>query len=139
MKIVKDCWQVLSASECQYGAHIFDGNDVIVYVSHWLAVFDEIESLFFRKNAEGYVGHCQFAFLDIEKFDMVVVPYENHTDGVIWRDPVKFSYSGKVHDEASIFELSGSLQGIASSVEITVKARAFELRILDGDEPAKQS
>lgn len=39
MRVIKDCWASLGVSECQYGAHVFDGSKAMIYVNHWLAAF----------------------------------------------------------------------------------------------------
>ncbi|MGJ0522217.1 hypothetical protein ACR42A_01570 [Burkholderia gladioli] len=139
VKILKDCWKFLGVSECQYGAHIFDGVNATIYVNNWLAAFGGLDREFFRKNSDGFVGHCLLVFLNIKRFDFVVTPYMREDDGVVWCDPVRFIYAGPNREEASKYELEGSLHGFSSSVSILVEARDFELRILEGDEPAHQS
>jgi hypothetical protein len=139
MKIVKDCWEKLGVSECQYGAHVFNGVDVVVYVNHWLAAFAGLDQLFSRKNSEGFVGHCQLVFREVERFDLTVEPYCLEAGKVIWLDPVKFQYSGKPQRGSSIFQLAGSLHGFFASVDISVVAREFELHVLAENEPARQA
>ncbi|SIO68317.1 hypothetical protein [Paraburkholderia phenazinium] len=139
MKIIKDCWAMLGASECQYGAHMFDGTNAMIYVSHWLAAFGGLDRFFWRKNSDGFVGHCLLVFLDVERFNFIVNPYVREEGGIIWRDPVNFIYSGVTQEKTSRYELEGSLQGFASSVSIVVEAREFELHVLDENEPARQA
>jgi hypothetical protein len=137
MKIIKDCWAMLGASECQYGAHIFDESNATIYVNHWLAAFGGLDQFFWRKNSAGFVGHCLLVFLGVENFSFIVNPYVRENGGVIWRDPVNFIYSGAAQEKTSRYELEGSLLGFSSSVSIVVEAREFELHVLDENEPAR--
>lgn len=139
MMVIKDCWGSLGVSECQYGAHVFDGSNATIYVNHWLAAFGGLDQFFCRKNSDGFVGHCLLVFLGVEKFDLVVSPYVRKDGAIIWRDPINFSYSGAAQKKASRYDLAGSLQGFASSVSVTVEAREFELHVLEENEPARQS
>ncbi|WP_120346214.1 hypothetical protein [Paraburkholderia fungorum] len=139
MKIIKDCWASLGASECQYGAHIFDGKDAAIYVNHWLAVFGDFDKYFFRKNSEGFVGHCQLVFTGVKRFEFSVSTYVREGDKVIWQEPAVFAYSGSASENFFTYRLEGSLHGFSSSVSILVQAQGFELRILGENEPARQS
>jgi hypothetical protein len=138
MKIVKDCWGSLAAFECQYGAHIFDGITLKIYVNHWLTVFGELGNLFTRKNAEGYVGHCLLVFHGVKDFDFSVRTYEDTKGGVVWHAPISQHLIGRNHGETMSFALEGSLQGFPSSLSYTINANKFELHVLDESEPAKQ-
>lgn len=139
MKIIKDCWEMLGASECQYGAHIFDGSKAIIYVSHWLSAFGGLDQFFWRRNSEGFVGHCLLVFLGVAKFNFIVNPYVWKDKEVTWGDPVNFSYSGSAQQTTSTYELAGSLQGLATSVSISIEAREFELHVLGENEAVRQA
>ncbi|PFH10120.1 hypothetical protein BCF11_2530 [Collimonas sp. PA-H2] len=52
MKIIENCWSQIYATECQYGAHIFDGSTTKIYVNHWLYTSLDQEKFFYRKNDE---------------------------------------------------------------------------------------
>ncbi len=83
MMVIKDCWGSLGVSECQYGAHVFDGSNATIYVNHWLAAFGGLDQFFCRKNSDGFVGHCLLVFLGVEKFDLVVSPYVRKDGAII--------------------------------------------------------
>ncbi|UVE65952.1 hypothetical protein L2Y90_02155 [Burkholderia pyrrocinia] len=138
MKVIKDCWADLAAFDCQYGAHVFDGRNAFIYVNNWLGAFGGVEREFFKRNDEGFVGHCVFVFRSIKRFDFTVRPYEKIGDSVFWGSEISFNYVGNEGD-GNVYELSGSLHGFASSVNISVEAQEFELHILEVDEPARQS
>ncbi|WP_171940091.1 hypothetical protein [Herbaspirillum rubrisubalbicans] len=38
MKVIENCWDVIGAAECEYGAHLFDGSVAKIYVDHGLDV-----------------------------------------------------------------------------------------------------
>ncbi|QDQ84985.1 hypothetical protein [Paraburkholderia megapolitana] len=139
MKVIKDCWTSLGVSECQYGGHLFDGANATIYVNHWLAAFGGFDRNFYRRNPDGFVGHCLLVFLGVRRFDLIATPYVRAQGRVVWQDPVNFNYSGLAREGISRFEMEGSLQGFASSVSILVEAQEFELRILEEHEPARQS
>ncbi|AXV79848.1 MULTISPECIES: hypothetical protein [Ralstonia solanacearum species complex] len=139
MRVIKDCWASLGVSECQYGAHVFDGSKAMIYVNHWLAAFGGLDQFFCRKNSDGFVGHCLLVFLGVEKFNFIVNPYVREEGRVIWCNPINFNYSGAAQEGAFRYDLAGSLQGFASSVSIMVEAREFELHVLGENEPARQS
>jgi hypothetical protein len=139
MKIIKDCWNSVGAFECQYGAHLFEDSTAKIYVNNWLAVSGELYELFYRKNDEGYVGHCLLVFCDVKQFNFSVRTYIQRHGKVIWNEPVTFSYSGLVQDGTTLHALEGSLHGFPSSVSISVEAQRFELHILEKDEPARKS
>lgn len=65
MKIVKDCWEKLGVSECQYGAHVFNGVDAVVYVNHWLAAFAGLDQLFSRKTQKGLLVIVNWCFVGL--------------------------------------------------------------------------
>ena len=97
-----------------------------------------LDGLFWRRNSEGFVGHCLFVFFGVRRFDFIVTPYAR-IDGVTkWLDPINFSYHGKDRGDVSEYRFEGGLQGISSSVNAIVEAQRFELHILGEGEPARQ-
>jgi hypothetical protein len=137
MKIVKGCWESLAAFDCQFGAHLFDGEDAYIYVNDWLGVFGAIEDDFCKKSEDGFVGHCILVFRGVRKFDFVATPYVM-VDGVVsWKSPIPFNYAG--NGGGKIYELAGSLHGFATSVSVYVDAKDFELHILGVGEPSSRS
>ncbi|HDR9489373.1 hypothetical protein [Burkholderia stabilis] len=139
MKIVKNCWDLLAAFDCQYGAHFFDGKDAYIYVNDWLGVFGVIEDDFCKKNQDGFVGHCVLVFRGVKRFDFVVTPYEVVDGAVSWKRSIPFNYAGDEGGGGRVYELAGSLHGFASSVSICVDSAEFELHILGVDEPSRRS
>lgn len=139
MKVVKSCWSSIETYNCQYGAHLFDGEDAWIYVNHWLDVDASLKEYFWRKNEHGFVGHCLLVFRGVKKFDMEVLTYSTRGEETLWDAPVSFSYSGSPNGETTQFDFEGSLQGFPSSVSFSIEAQVFELHILERDEPAKVS
>lgn len=139
MKIIKDCWSSLGVSECQYGAHTFDGANAMIYVNHWLAAFDGLDQIFVRKNSEGFVGHCLLVFNGVKKFNFTVTHYIQGVGKIVWCDPIKFFYSGSDQDSIATYEMEGSLHGFPSSVHALIEAREFELHVWEENEPARQA
>jgi len=140
MKIFENCWNALETCNCQYGAHIFENDSAMIYVNHWLDVDSNLRGYFYRKNDQGFVGHCLLVFHGVKKFDFVVNQYTKQGEKIIWHEPVSFNYLGTTPEtETTKYMMEGSLHGFPSSVQILVEALAFELRILGKDEPASQS
>lgn len=140
MKIVKNCWNKIETWNCQYGAHIFDGFTAKIYVNQWLDVDRELQTFFSKRNDEGFFGHCVFIFKGVKRFDFKVTTHtKSSSNTTIWNDPIFFHYTGSSNGEVTHFEFEGSLHGFPSSVSATVEAEAFELWILDRDEPARGS
>lgn len=139
MKIIKNCWSQIDTYNCQYGAHIFQDSTAKIYVNHWLCVDRDLDHLFFRRNEEGFVGHCILAFYGVKTFKFCIKQCELQDDKMVWSDPVIFHYEGAPTEGMTKYEFEGSLHGFLSSVWISIEAQKFELHILDKDEPARQS
>lgn len=139
MKIVKDCWKSIGAFDCQYGAHLFQDSTAKIYVNNWLAVSNELYKDFYRRNDEGFVGHCLLVFYGVKQFDFSVRTYTLQHEKAIWSAPEIYSYTGPVQDATQLYTLEGSLHGFCSSVSISIEAQRFELHILEKDEPARES
>ncbi|WP_155675492.1 hypothetical protein [Burkholderia territorii] len=120
MNIIKACWASLAAFDCQYGAHIFDGKDVYIYVNNWLGAFGDVEHAFHRCNDEGFVGRCILVFKPIKRFDFDIKPYAKVGNFVSWGRSISFNCTDDAQD-VKAYELSGSLHGFASSVSISVE------------------
>lgn len=138
MKVVEDCWDQIETYNCQYGAHLFADSTAKIYVNHWLAA-SGLTEFFYRKNDEGFVGHCVLVFYGVKVFDFVVTPCETQNGKLVARDPVAFHYAGETEGETTKYEFEGSLHGFFSSVSVTIEAQRFALHILEKDEPARQS
>lgn len=138
MKIIQNCWSAIEAYNCQYGAHIFDGANVKIYVNHWLDVDNDLAGYFTRKNQEGFVGHCLLVFCGLKQFDFKVTTYSKQDGETVWDAPMTFSYSGTSTEKITEFYCEGSLHGFPSSVSIRVEAERFELHILNKDEPVRE-
>ena len=65
VKILLDCWDELTVSECQYGAYLFNGTEFSIYVSSWLDATPALSKQFSKTNGSGFVGHCVLKFLDV--------------------------------------------------------------------------
>jgi hypothetical protein len=139
MKLIKNCWDEISTYNCQYGAHIFDGFSVKIYVNNWLAVKNELHPFFYKKNDEGFVGHCLLVFHGIKQFDFSVKTHIEQDGDMIWLPPVTSKHVGLCTGKTKIYQMEGSLHGFASSVDMLIEAQEFELHILGKDEPARQS
>lgn len=140
MKIIQNCWDQIDTYNCQYGAHIFANSTAKIYVNHWLAPNKDLYELFYRKNDEGYVGHCVLVFEGIRTFDFAVTIVHKDADGKpFWNDPITSHYEGSGTDDLVKYTLEGSLHGFSSSVSISIEAQKFELHILEKDEPTRQS
>lgn len=138
MKIVDNCWDEIDTFNCQYGAHIFDGSTLKIYVSHWLAVRAEMIELFSRRNEDGFVGHCILVFDEVKNFTFEVRQYFERDGEVMWLDPVVYEHKGSGNGCFDKFSFEGSLRGFQSSVSINVEARKFCLQILEKDEPVSE-
>ncbi|TRT87211.1 MAG: hypothetical protein EWV63_09040 [Microcystis aeruginosa Ma_OC_H_19870700_S124] len=136
MKTVHDCWAMLETFNCQYGAHLFDGENASIYVNHWLDVDASLTNEFSRKNSEGFVGHCLFVFRGVKKFELKVTTYRLVDQQTLWNPPISFIYSGEAGGSTLLYNFEGSLQGFPSSVAISIEASTFELQILGADEPS---
>jgi hypothetical protein len=140
MKIVQNCWDQIDTYNCQYGAHIFAKSTARIYVNQWLAPSKELHGLFYRKNDEGYVGHCVLVFEGIKTFDFsVTIVHKDREGKPFWDDPITSHYEGSATDGLTKYALEGSLHGFSSSVSISIEAQKFELHILGKDEPARES
>lgn len=139
MKLVEDCWDQIDTYNCQYGAHVFVDSTAKIYVNHWLATNGELDKLFYRKNDEGFVGHCILVFYGVKVFDLVVRGWFVRDGETVWENPVEFHYEGDAKTGTTKYEFEGSLHGFGSSVSITIEAQRFALQILGKDEPASQS
>lgn len=140
MKIIENCWNQIDTYNCQYGAHIFDGFTAKIYVHHWLAVYLDQSEHFFRKNDEGFVGHCILVFKGVKSFDFSVNLVGNDEGNTtLVQPPINWHYEGITKDATTKYIMEGSLHGFPSSVDILIEAQKFELHILDKDEPAQQS
>lgn len=134
MKVIGNCWDVIGATDCQYGAHLFDGSVAKIYVNHGLDVGLEMSRLFSRKNDDGYAGHCILVFHGVKKFDFVVNQYEMQNENPIWRDPISNHYEGKNPNGEKKYHLGGGLYGFQAYVSIEIEAQSFELHILEADD-----
>ncbi|MDR9851728.1 hypothetical protein [Herbaspirillum huttiense] len=140
MKIVQDCWDQIDTYNCQYGAHIFDGTTAKIYVNNWLSPSKELFDLFYRKNDEGFAGHCVLVFEGVKVFDFSVTIVDTDKMGNdVLQKPISCHYDGPVTRGVSKYVLEGSLHGFRSSVAITIEAQRFTLHILGENEPAEQS
>jgi hypothetical protein len=140
MKIISSCWDQIHTSQCQYGAHFFDGSTAKIYINHWLCTSLDQEKLFYRRNDEGFVGHCLLVFKGVKVFDFSVITYHfDKNKKAIWHEPITNHYKGPATEATTSYKLEGSLHGFEASVEITIEAQQFELHILEKDEPARQS
>ncbi|MNX99948.1 hypothetical protein D3C86_1324260 [compost metagenome] len=138
MKIIENCWDLIETYNCQYGAHVFDGVNAKIYVNHWLDVDGVLVNEFSRKNDAGFVGHCLLVFCGVRSFIFEVSMNVNEGDKIVWKDPIRFNYSGRTEGEIREYSFEGSLHGFPSSVTIRIEAKSFELHILERDEPAKE-
>jgi len=136
VKILLDCWDDLTASECQYGAYLFNGTEFSIYVSSWLDARPALSKQFSKTNGLGFVGHCVLKFLDVRSVQMRIATYSIEPGGRTKWSPStsqELSGSGKGGGE---YCLSGSLKGFFSSIDMTVNAARFELHVLESSEPA---
>jgi len=138
MRSIDNCWGDIDTFNCQYGAHIFDGSALKIYVSHWLAVRSEMVNLFSRRNVDGFVGHCVLVFDEVRNFTFEVRQISEKDGEAVWLDPVVYGYKGEGKDCFEKFLFEGSLKGFKSSVRVDVEARRFRLEILERDEPARE-
>jgi hypothetical protein len=139
MKVIPNCWSSIETYNCQYGAHLFDGTSVKIYVHHWLGIYSSLNETFSRRNEDGFVGHCLLVFLGVKKFDIEVMTHSKQGDEIVWDKPVSFSYSGSPIGDTTHFDFEGSLQGFPSYVSFSIEAQGFELHILESDEPVKNA
>jgi hypothetical protein len=136
MKVFKDCWNQIAAHEAQYGAHLFDGETMSIYVAYWLDVSNEIRPYFSRRNKEGWVGHCLLVFKGVKKCDILFYKYNVYKYSEY--KPISLNYTGTPKGPTSTFGLAGSFKGFIGSVDIEIEAESFELHVLDRDEPARE-
>ena len=130
----------MHAFDCQYGAHIYDGNIASIYVNNWLAVAEELAPLFLKHNDRGFVGHCLLVFSGVRLFELEISQYTEENNKIIWTDPIIVAHQNSAVTEGiQSFVAGGSLHGFKSSVSISVEARAFELHILAANETAAGS
>lgn len=140
MKIVQDCWNEIDTYNCQYGAHIFDGSTAKIYVNNWLSPSKNLLDFFYRKNDEGFTGHCVLVFEGVKAFDFSVTLVDTDTRGnFVLQKPITYHYDGLITEKGVKYVLEGSLHGFRSSVDISIEAQRFVLHILGDDEPARQS
>lgn len=140
LKIIDDCWSDIETYNCQYGAHVFENSTAKIYVNQWLAPSKELYELFYRKNDEGFAGHCLLVFEGVRKFDLSVTLHHKSMEGkLVVRDPVHYRYIGEAREALKQYDFEGSLHGFPSSVSISIEAQRFSLHVLEKDEPARQS
>lgn len=135
MKVVPDCWDDLTVSECQYGAYIFRGDEFSIYVSSWLDATPELCAFFSKKNNSGFVGHCVLKFGGVRSVQINVATYSIESNGKTkWNPSTSTDLLGGGEGGAA-YCLSGSLRGFLSSIDIAIDAASFELHILGSGEP----
>ena len=137
MKIIENCWEEIMASECVFGAHIFENSTAKIYVHDGLAVGLEMGKLFCHMNDDGFAGPCILAFYGVSIINMTVSTYEWQNEKPAWRTPVRTHHEGNVHGDTKKFGLAGSLLGFLSWADIEIEAQKFELHILGKDEPGR--
>lgn len=139
MKTIKNCWHEVFPFECQFGAYLFDGKDAKFYVHHWLTVTQNLVVDFHRKNEEGFVGHCLLVFVDVQTIEINIVTHEVINGELVRHAPIHSTLNGKnTIENTQSFLCEGSLKGFPSAISISVKARDFELQILEKNEPARE-
>jgi hypothetical protein len=79
MKIVENCWDEIGASDCNFGAYIFENSTAKIYVHDGLDVGPKMGRLFHHVNDDGFAGPCVLVFHDVKKFDFTVREYEKKT------------------------------------------------------------
>ncbi|MDH0864655.1 hypothetical protein [Mitsuaria sp. GD03876] len=138
MKVLRDCWDELTVTECQYGSYFFNGNEFSIYVSSWLDASPSLSEQFSKKNSSGFVGHCVLKFSGVQSVRLKTSTYTlDAQNQAIWDAPVmnELHGSGQGGNE---FYLSGSLRGFFSSIDLVVDASEFELHVLNLDEPVSE-
>lgn len=139
MKIIENCWDEIGASDCNFGAHIFENSTARIYVHDGLDVGLEMGNLFQHVNDDGFAGPCVLLFYGVKKFDLSVNEYKKQNGHTEWKDPVLSHYEGHATEGTKTYHLAGDLHGFLTYVTIEIEAQKFELHILEKDEPAWQS
>ncbi len=137
MKIIPDCWTLIETFNCQFGAHLFDGTDLKIYVYNWLDVDGSIKNEFTTVNESGFVGHCLLVFKNVKNANINVLTHVENELETMWNDPISFNYSGFQFENTIHYDFEGSIQGFPSSASFSVDAQNFEIHILKSFEPAK--
>lgn len=139
MKVIKNCWDAVGASECIFGAHLFEKSVAKIYVAKGLDVGTEMGSSFFQRDEGGFAGHCLLVFRGVTSFDFSVSPYERQDDQIIWHKPVVFHYEGNSSDvpkknKNEEYLLEGGLMGFQAYVAVAIEAEDFEIHVLGQNE-----
>jgi hypothetical protein len=134
MKILKDCWDGISAADCDFGSYVFKDSTVAIYVHDGIDVGTEMSSLFLRKNDVGFVGHCFLVFRGVKSLNFAVSAYEKVDSSIVWGECVVDRYEGQVVGATKKYFLGGGLHGRLASVEVELDAQEFEIHVLDNDE-----
>jgi len=134
MHIIENCWDDLNASECDFGAHIYQNSVAKIYVDKGLDVRSKLVDVFDRKNG-GFVGHCVLIFYGVREIEFVIREYEREGENILWKDPIAVRHEGDGGQELKKYYMGGGLHGFSASVSIVVEAERFVLQILKEDEP----
>lgn len=134
MHIIENCWDDLNASECDFGAHIYQNSVAKIYVNRGLDVSSKLLDIFDRKN-EGFAGHCALVFYGVRELEFVIREYERKNENILWKDPISVRYEGDGGEGLKKYYMGGGLYGFSASVSIVVEAERFVLHILKEDEP----
>jgi hypothetical protein len=135
MKIIKNCWDVIGASECIFGAHLFEKSVAKIYVVGGLDVGNEMGKLFFKTDKDGFAGHCLLVFHGVRFFDLSISSYNEEGDKVIWHEPTVVRYEGTAPEpikekKAEEYLLGGGLLGFRAYFAATIEAEDFEIHVL---------
>lgn len=139
MKVIRNCWDAIGASECIFGAHLFEKSVAKIYVAKGLDVGAEMGRSFFQKDEDGFAGHCLLVFHGVRSFDFSVSSYERQDGQLIWHKPVVFHYQGISSDvlkknKNEEYLLGGGLVGFRAYVSVSIEAEDFEIHVLDQNE-----
>jgi hypothetical protein len=136
MKVIKDCCDAVGASECIFGAHLFEKSVAKIYVAKGLGVGVEMGRSLFQSDEDGFAGHCLLVFYGVRSFDFSVSSYERQNGQLIWHEPVVFHCEGGSSDvlkknKNKEYLLGGGLMGFRAYVAVSIKAEEFGIRVLD--------
>jgi len=133
MHIIENCWDDLNASECDFGAHIYQNSVAKIYVDKGLDVRPKLLDIFDRKS-EGFVGHCVLTFYGVREFKFVIREYTLENEKILWENPIAIHYKGDGGEGLKKYYMGGGLHGFSASVSIFVEAERFALHILKENE-----
>jgi hypothetical protein len=127
---IEDCWDEISAANCVYGRHAFDGKELQVFVERGLDTWSErLQNNVQADGARG-VGRCVLIFRDVTQYCWRETPFTKSIDGsVAWGEAVNERYGEDEIGDGAQYFLDGTVLDGSRVVWAEVRARSFALEI----------